>query len=80
MSTNELRSGGRSIALPHLDAQADRHEERRRADVEWHLEVARRVAVAALRVVRDEARNEWERLGYASAALETIAGHRRAAA
>jgi hypothetical protein len=63
-----------------LDAQADRHEERRRADVEWHLEVARRVAVAALRVVRDEARNEWERLGYASAALETIAGHRRAAA
>jgi hypothetical protein len=63
-----------------LDAQADRAEERRRADVEWHLEIARWVAADALRVVRDEARNEWERLGYASAAVETIAGHRRAAA
>ena len=63
-----------------LDAQADRYEERRRADAAWHLEVAREVARAALRVVGDEGRNEWERIGYAASALETIAGHRTAAA
>ena len=63
-----------------LECQADLYEERRQADLAWHLYVAREIARTALAVVRDERRNEWERLGYATSALETIAGHRTAAA
>ena len=67
-------------AVLDLDAQADLAEERRRADAAWRLDVARGVARAALQVVHDEARDQWERIGYATSALETIAGHRAAAA
>jgi hypothetical protein len=63
-----------------LDAQADGYEERRQADLAWHLDVARELARTALAIVRDESRNEDERLGWAASALETIAGHRTAAA
>jgi hypothetical protein len=67
-------------AVLDLDAQADLYEERRRADLDWHLTIARQVAARALAVVRDEAADPHYRIGYALSALETIAGHRKAAA
>ena len=79
MSLSRYISSLEAAALD-LDAQADLVEERRQADAAWHLAVAREMARTALAVVRDQSRNEWERLGWAASALETIAGHRTAAA
>ncbi len=67
-------------AVLDLDAQADLYESRRRVDLEWHLAVARETARRALAVVQDDRRDPFVRIGYAASALETISGHRKAAA